>query len=257
LIEPSSVKEGAVGALQRYLVRRLVRRLQPLVIHTSNAYSQNALARAGVNAGVLPLFGNIPIDAEVDHLWLAKALSSGGGADFNADLRPRWTFGTFGSIPAHWVVEHLFVRLCEMARKAGRRVAVISIGQTGSAGPALFARWQEQFPEIEFRSLGPRSPSDISQFLHAIDFGLTPYPEVLLGKSGAAMAMLEHGAPVIVGWGEPSFPDPALEAEFGGLIWRNDSGLEARLNHPPPRRIRDGRSAMIARSLLNCFEQHE
>jgi len=38
----------------------------------------------------------------------------------------------------------------------------------------------------------------VSQLLHAADFGIAAHPWALIGKSGAATAMLEHGLPVLV-----------------------------------------------------------
>ena len=39
-------------------------------------------------------------------------------------------------------------------------------------------------------------------YLQALDFGLTSYPYALIGKSSSVIAMLEHGLPVIVDWGD-------------------------------------------------------
>jgi len=38
----------------------------------------------------------------------------------------------------------------------------------------------------------------LSHLLRAADFGLAPHPWALIGKSGAAAAMLDHGLPVLV-----------------------------------------------------------
>jgi hypothetical protein len=255
MLPPASPKQRAVGALQRLLILRLLQRLRPCVIHTSNGYSREVLAHAGLRTGIFPLLGPIPLRADADRLWLSKALSAASGVDVTGDRQDIWTFGIFGSIAAHWPVERLFTRLREIAAGGGRRVLVVSVGQAGGAAPELFARWQKQFPEIEFRVLGPRGADEISQFFHAIDFGLSPYPEALLGKSSAATAMLEHGVPVIVSWGGLQSNLSSVEAEFESLIWRDDCALESRLKHPPPRRLQHGRSAAIARSFLSALEQ--
>jgi hypothetical protein len=203
------------------------------------------------------LFGNIPVDVAADRTWLSRALLAAGGPDTTVDRHTFWIFGIFGSIPAHWPAEHLLGRLREIARKTTRRVLIVSTGRAGAAASQLFERWRKLFPGIEFHILGPKSQSEISAFLQSIDFGLSPYPECLLGKSGVAAAMFEHGVPVIVGWGDSPSAIPPADPEFEALIWRDDGDLEARLSHPPPRHLRRERSLDIARSLLNSLERHQ
>lgn len=257
VLAASSAKERLVGTLQRFLVLRLVRRLEPLVIQTSTAYLREALARAGLQATLLPLFGNIPVDVATDKTRLSRTLLAAGGPDTTIERDAFWIFGIFGSIPAHWPVERLLDRLRAIARGAKRRVLIVSAGQAGAAASYLFERWRQRFPDIEFHILGPKSQSEISTFLQSIDFGLSPYPECLLGKSGAAAAMFEHGLPVIVGWGNSPSAIPATDPEFEALIWRDDGDLETRLNRPPPRHLRCDRSLDIARSFLISLEHHQ
>jgi hypothetical protein len=257
LLAGSSAKERLVGALQRFLVLRLVRRLEPLIIQTSTAYLRDVLARTGLEATILPLFGNIPVDVAADRTWLSRVLVAAGGPDTTIDRDAFWIFGIFGSIPAHWPVERLLDRLREIARGAKRRVLIVSAGQAGAAASHLFERWRERFPGIEFHILGPKSQSEISAFLQSIDFGLSPYPESLLGKSGAAAAMFEHGVPVIVGWGDSPSAIPATDPEFEALVWRDNGDLETRLSRPPPRHLRCDRSRDIARSFLASLERHQ
>jgi hypothetical protein len=254
LLPQAGIKERLVGALQRSLVLWLVRRLQPRVIHTSHGYAQAALARAGVDSSVLPLFGNIPIVPE-DAAWADAMLSGATGTDRGIDRPAAWVFGIFGSIPEHWPVGHLFGQLEALAAKADKHPLVLSIGQAGESAHARLERWRKQFPRLEFRALGPRNRAEISQFLRAVDFGLSPYPERLLGKSGAAAAMFEHGLPVIVTWGQSPEAIPAVESEFEALVWRDDGALETRLMHPPPRRLRPERGSAIAWSFLESLGQ--
>jgi hypothetical protein len=51
---------------------------------------------------------------------------------------------------------------------------------------------------IVFGKLGEQSAADISQLLQNADFGIATSPWQLIGKSGSAAAMLDHGLPVIV-----------------------------------------------------------
>ena len=45
---------------------------------------------------------------------------------------------------------------------------------------------------------GELATADISHLLGAADLGIASHPWALIGKSGAAAAMIEHGLPVLV-----------------------------------------------------------
>jgi hypothetical protein len=47
-----------------------------------------------------------------------------------------------------------------------------------------------------FEILGRKSEEDISALLQTVDFGVSRVPANLIGKSGTAIAMLEHGLPI-------------------------------------------------------------
>ena len=50
---------------------------------------------------------------------------------------------------------------------------------------------------LRFFALGPLPEAEISQCLHAADYGVTTTPPDLIEKSGTAAAMFEHGLPVL------------------------------------------------------------
>jgi hypothetical protein len=247
-----SPKNIIVGTLQRWVLMMLLDRLRPVVLHTSNNYYRAELARYGVEATVLTLFSNIPVTAESADEWLADAVICNDGPDIARRDRI-WLLGLFGSIPAGWPSEHLFGRLGALARASDRHAVVISAGEAGSASCSLLAAWRAKHPNIDFAAIGPRSALEISQFLNSIDFGITPHPIYLLGKSGSAAAILEHGVPLIATWGEIAPAVPSVSPEFESLIWRDDETLAERLRSTVRHHRRPDWSSQVAKMLLSSF----
>lgn len=219
-------RDKLIGAVQRLMIRRLLRRLQPNIVHTNNAFFKRLLSGIGVPATVLPLFGNIPVRDDKAP-WLVPILSAACGIDI--DRERTWIFGLFGGIWSGWDPTALFDRISAIAERTNRQVIVASIGRAGAHAPDTIDRWRSRHPRLHFALLGPRSEHEVSQFLNSIDFGLTTYPINLLGKSGAASAMFEHGVCVIATWGDIAPDLPPVWPAFADLVWRNDDALERRL----------------------------
>ena len=251
-----SPKNTILGTLQRWVLMRLLDGLRPSVVHTSNEYYRATLARHGIEATVLPLFGNIPVSTESADLWLADAVTRKGGPDISKRDR-LWLLGFFGGIPARWPSDQLFDRLSALARASGRHAVVISAGATGYASNSLLATWRVKHPEVDFVTIGPRPALEISQFFNSIDFGITPHPIYLLGKSGSVAAMLEHGLPLIAGWGDIAPSTPVVSSEFESLIWRNDEMLAARMSASFRRHRRPDWSSLIAKMMLSSLSPDE
>jgi hypothetical protein len=254
---PRTARLTVLGAIQKPVVLALLHRMRPRFIDTTNYYYQRVLARNGIGAGVLPLFSNIPVTAETGEGWIYEAVSQNGGPYLKEERRRWWVFGMFGKIAREWswTAEPLLVRLVEIGARMRRNIVIVSAGHAGQPATSLLERWRERFPSIHFVAIGPRSPKEISQFLNFVDFGLSPYPLYMLGKSGSAAAMLEHGLPVIASWGDITPDLPVVSAPFESLIWQNDSRLEARLNGPAKRLYRPERCAEVAQMLLQQLER--
>ena len=234
-----------VRAAQRAAILRLLRRLRSSAIHTSNAVYRELLAREGFAAELLPLFGNVPLMDAPDRGWLEPALAD-AGADPSA--RPL-LFGFFGGIAPDWDANGLFARLTAALAKLGRQGLILS---AGAAGPveAMMAQWRRRHPALRFYALGVQPGERISTYLQALDFGLSSYPYALVGKSSSIMAMLEHGLPVILSWGDLGPDLPAVASEDADLIFRPGGDLEGFIANPPPRRLRGSRLPAVAESFL-------
>ena len=188
------LKERCWGKVQRRLIRRMARGLSPAVVHTTNELYVAMLASIGVAAEQLPLFGNIPVSAPSG--WFAQELDRLG---ITASERDRWlVLGVFGSVHDAWTPESWLEHLVRRAGSSGRRVAIVGIGNLKGRDSDLFQKLGEISDRIVVRHFGCQMAPKISDFLQTIDAGISTMERSLLGKSGSAAAMREHGVPILV-----------------------------------------------------------
>jgi hypothetical protein len=183
----------AAGWRQRWRVLRLLDQLSPDCVQTSNAAYQSALRDEGLLAGVTGVFGNVPVAdgfpgrAATIGRWLPDA------AGFDA---PPLVSLTFGTLHPQWRPAATADWLVSTAGRLARAPALIVIGRAGSHAAAILDLFRRR--GVTVRATGELDATAISHLLRAADFGIAPHPWALIGKSGAAAAMLEHGLPVLV-----------------------------------------------------------
>jgi hypothetical protein len=136
----SGWRARATGWRQRRRVVRLLERLRPDCLQTSNQAYRQALGGAGFAAGVLGLFGNVPVadraagGADVLARWLPAAGGPGGAAPLVALA--------FGTLHPQWRPEATVDWLKATARRHGRTPALLAVGRLGpQAGAALDIRF--------------------------------------------------------------------------------------------------------------------
>lgn len=189
----SSLKHKILGKLQQHILKDLLRRLKPAVVHTHTPLYIYLLSKLGCSAIKLPLFGNVPLQADTTNSMVLKAL------DIPASDRHRWSiFTIFGSIHPEWNGEDFLERAKSTIRASGKQPAFVAVGRLGSIGEEIWKRMEaRQDFSCKWLSLGEQPVEVISQCLLASDFGVSSVPPEYLFKSGTAIAMLEHGLPVI------------------------------------------------------------
>ena len=248
-------KDRAIGALQRHCVLDAVRVLQPVATHTTNPAWRALLARHGVNAEILPLFGLVPIAQNPETPWLAATLAA-AGIEITAPERDRWwILAIFGSLHPAWSPEPFLTYLRAAARAAGRKVAIVSVGRINAG----IAQWdsmtaQDAGPDLLFCRLGEQSPERLSTLLQTADFGIATTPWSIIGKSATVSTMVDHGLPTLVTRDELRFPF-AIEQEPqpSPLLCKMTAGLPSVLptlhRGQPASRLPE-----IARQLLEALE---
>lgn len=208
----AAISHRIEGALQRYLILRMIQQLKPSVVHTHIPTYQTILQRDGIKSNLLPLFSNIPVVKNGEATWLAEELKKQGWP-FTLPERTRfWLFGFFGSLHHEWTPEPIFSKIHAAAKAAEKRVGLAAIGRLGAAGDKIWDRLTVDYGDLfSFTKLGEQPAERVSQFLQAIDFGIASSPAALVGKSGSVAAMLDHGVPVLVprdDWRLRSGPTP-------------------------------------------------
>lgn len=186
----SAWRARATGWLQRRGILCLLDRLDPDRVQTSNPAYREALRREGVEATLLPLFGNVPVadPGAGPAATLARWLPAGWNAPLVAI--------TFGTLHRQWHPAATIAWMLDTAKRTGRRPVLLAAGRTGSHAGSILDAFSARGVAVALT--GELPAGGISHLLRAADFGLAPHPWALLGKSGAAAAMLEHGLPVLV-----------------------------------------------------------
>lgn len=190
------LKDRLIGALQKWAALRVIRRLKPVAVATSNPAYAAIFQRLGVDARVLPMFGTLPVAPPPGEDWLFARLQSEIPGLARRD--EVWIVAMFGALHPVWPPRPIFAVLAAGAAAAGRRLVVASAGRLGP-GENLWSQIQQEFGDrIHFLRLGEQPSQIISEFLHSADFGLSTSSWELVGKSASTACMLDHGLPVIV-----------------------------------------------------------
>ena len=225
----SPFKHRLVGALQKHYVIRLIRKLAPMAVHTTNPAYAGFLARDRISAGVLPLFGNVAIQADAGTEQALDIFRKQGVDLSSPDRMEYWVGGIFGSIHPEWTPEPFFSELATMAAAKNRKVVIAGIGRFGAKGDRLWSEMVRTYGDrIQFALLGPLPVETISRVFRHLDFGISTTPWRVFGKSSTGASMTDHGLPVIV-TRDDWRPRPALDIEFNDspLVRRLDAGIMA------------------------------
>ena len=236
------LRARAIGWLQRRGVLCLLDQLEPDCLHTSQAAYQQALKREGFDAGVLALFGNVPVADTIPGLGppLAQWLPVPTGGPRTTPL----VVLTFGTLHPQWRPAATVEWLLATARRLARAPILVIAGRTGAHAPAILGAFRQH--GIHVGVTGELEPATVSALLQFADLGIASHPWELIGKSGTAAAMLDHGLPVLVPRDDwklrhaPAFPsatpDPLLARLAGLDASRTDHWLAAR--RPPASGLR-------------------
>ncbi|HEX2099160.1 MAG TPA: hypothetical protein VHF69_00770 [Candidatus Synoicihabitans sp.] len=187
------VKNRWMGWWQRRGLLRWLHEVQPNVLHTSNAAYVAALAEQGWRAEILPLFGNIPIQLVARY----HARETVDALFPNSTSEDQMLVAlTFGTLHPQWDPMPTARGWAATAKKLRRPPALLITGRTGPRSKLV----QQVFADASVRTivLGERAADEISRLLQGVDCGIVAHPWALLGKSGVATAMREHGLPILV-----------------------------------------------------------
>ena len=237
------------GLAQRLLILRFYRKLRPRVTHTNTEHHVRTLHRHSVEAALLPLFGNIPVRPPSG--WFKAELERLG---ISGEARTNWVlFGIFGTIHRTWSADDWLEHLLEKAAATNRRVAILGIGRVDGTAMAKFQAMAEAGRgRLLMHHFREQSDERISEFLQSIDAGLSTMDRTLLGKSGTAAAMREHGVPVLV-----TRVDDAVDPDHARAQVRHEIDLLMQARRLPRTFTGESMLTKTARSMLDAMAGSE
>jgi len=173
-------KRWLTANLQQKIIRRMIRSLRPVIVHTQLPVAKRSLETIVPGIQPLPLFSNI----EVYHRLPPPA-------------GPVLRVGFFSQAAASPSIIAFITVLCSNAEAAGRRVELLFIG----GDPARMKEAGDVFTDTGLFTdrifyTGFLPPEGISAALQGCALGITLVPRHALGKSGSVAAFLQHGIPV-------------------------------------------------------------
>lgn len=180
---PKNFKQRFVLWSQKYIAGRCVAVLKPAVVNVSMAYNKDRLAGIGITATELQLFGNIShYEGQYD--------MSAKGIDLN-----KFKVLYFGLAPKDFLVDEIITGLiayCE--QHEGGLQFIIGCGE-GENKNVFLNSLKERLAgyPIQFIDCGFLSFEEVSTLMNICQVGIARSIAYLLGKSGSAIAMLEHG----------------------------------------------------------------
>ena len=249
----SPLKEKVVGQVQRYYLQRLIERLKPDAISTSNALYLSLLEKLGLAASLLPLFGNIPIDETTGPEKIPPALVRSCLCDETGAHPGRWLGLFFGTLHPEWKPEPFLSNLVTASTKANRTTCLVAAGRLGEHGAVTWEKMETDYAgTVDFLRLGELPAPQVSALMKAADFGLAASPWQLIGKSGSVAAMLDHGLPVIVC--RDDFQAAAASSPPDDpLLHRWDADLESKLVASLPKRAPHDSVDDVARDFIRLL----
>lgn len=179
------LSQNVVKLLQKTAIYSGLKILKPNVVNTTIAYNQQRLKAIGTSSSVLRLFGNINPGTD------AIAVTNGIVKDAINVLY-------FGGPPRSEYLNQVIAGLVAFCKSSAKKVNVVLVSGNSPA--------KDAFKDILVEKLSPYGSlvndmgfvetSELSSLLSNCSVGVVRSEPYFLGKSGSAVAMLEHGLPI-------------------------------------------------------------
>ncbi|MEP6583365.1 MAG: hypothetical protein ABJA90_03820 [Ginsengibacter sp.] len=188
LDKQKSFKNIIIRYLQKRSIKLIYKKLKPATVHTSIPLYQKMLMEIPIESKLLGLFGNLRVPDSV----------SIAGKEVSITEKRKFIcvyFGTAPKVQYHDIFTNKIKAFCRE-----HQLHLIICGNSGKNGKtfanSIEAACKEEFFEMTF--LGELKPWELSELFLKADFGIARVSTDLLGKSGSAISMLEHGLPLWV-----------------------------------------------------------
>lgn len=224
-----SLKNKVISYMQEVIVRQIIKKINPQVIHTHLPVYMNNLKKITSNISPLPLFSNIspPIN------FLQSI----------ADKRFRWAF--FSQVDTSpEIINFINIFNTELLEK-GIFPELIIIGNNKNKMLGYVEEFKAKCPLFaHIECTGFLSENEISIELKYCNLGITPVPLHGIGKSGSVAAFLAHGIPVAV-------PIVMREYSNDGIGFFDENWKGAIITNPSVNEIQNAK--IIAQTYKDSF----
>lgn len=175
------------GLFQRRIISGIIRRINPIVIHTHCDWYQSCLRIFGKPVIKLPLYSNIPLPANYNKKvrYDFRKIASGESI----------VFLLFGHISPGAPLAYFLDELKALYPKSGNKITLRLAGQNHYEQQNWIDAWNKAGFKVEV--LGQLKEAEVSDAIAMADIGIATTPLAVIEKSGSFNALIEHGLPVI------------------------------------------------------------
>ncbi len=207
----ASFKHKFLGNIQKRLIKSLIAKLKPAVIHTQTGLYKRQLKMIGVSSKHLSLFSNIP----AIHTFFSNLK--------NTDLNySAVSMVIFGSIYPNSLFKELASQAAEYKKDNAVEMILNVIGRKNEKHQQLAEIWTAAGLKINL--LGEQTEACVSSIFSQQTIGIAFTPLPMIEKSGSAAAMREHGLPVIC-ISMPWYPKGYIKKTIPGIMQLNNSNF--------------------------------
>nr|WP_199077343.1 hypothetical protein [Pedobacter sp. ASV19] len=182
----SPVKHQLLGMAQRRLIKGLLRKLKPVLVHTHCSVYLCELKKLTDTVQKLPLFSNIPV---VDPYRISQKMKQ----DYT--LVDELCIVLFGGIHSGAPIKAFAAEAADYAKRNHKNLKLIVAGRNGPEQRNVVKDWEQAGLPVTIS--GELDNTQLSKLLTELWFGLFTTPILLAEKSGAVAAMMAHGIHVI------------------------------------------------------------
>jgi len=171
-----TAKGKFVQFAQKKALKRIVKKTAPKRVFTSIRKYEEALTDINITSSILPLFGNI----EFTQLEEAPKKDSDE------------TWGVYFGAPPVKESYHIIKNGIVQAGSS-KPIRIKLCGKTSNTEFIEYLRYSFREENIEVDSVGELQQKELSSMFTRADFGIARVAPDLIGKSGSAISLLEHG----------------------------------------------------------------
>ncbi len=180
----ASIKDKIIGKIQKFLVIKMIHKIKPFDIHTTNISYLKLLKKAGIHANYLPMFGTIPIFNSSNESFSIKKQKN------------TVKVVLFGCCHMNWPWDFAIDQLCNFKAFTKNDIEIHAIGKLGKNWQTIKKQFLLRLSLPIFES-GFLPFDELSLKLHDMDLSIISTPLNIIGKSSSAATLLEHGIPAI------------------------------------------------------------